>query len=148
MDTALVSAMAGVLGSLVGGSATFATAWITQKTVSKRELIQLEINKRETLYAEFIAECGKLLIDSLTRTLDKPDTLMSVYALLNRVRLSATNPVLAEAQEVLRRITDQYFATNLTLEEMRELAHSGDADPLKAFGEACRVELRSMQARV
>ena len=33
MDVTIVSAMAGVFGSLVGGSATVATAWITQKTL-------------------------------------------------------------------------------------------------------------------
>ena len=34
-------------GSLVGGSATVATAWITQRTLSKRELISAEIRKGE-----------------------------------------------------------------------------------------------------
>ena len=38
MDATIGSAMAGVFGSLVGGSATVATAWITQKTLSRREL--------------------------------------------------------------------------------------------------------------
>jgi hypothetical protein len=55
MDSAIVSAMAAVLGTLVGGSATVATAWITQKTTSKRELVQDEMHKRETLYGEFTA---------------------------------------------------------------------------------------------
>lgn len=148
MDSAIVSAMAGVLGSLVGGSAAVATAWITQKTVSKRELIQDEMRKRETLYGEFIAECAKLLVDAFTRTLDKPDTLLPLYAMINRIRLSASQPVLAEAEHLLRRVTEQYFSRNLTLEEMRDLALSQDADPLKSFGEACRVELKSMRARV
>jgi hypothetical protein len=49
---------------------------------------------------------------------------------------------------LLRRIAEQYFSRNLTLEEMRELTRSKDADPLKSFGEACRVELKSMRARV
>ena len=31
MDNVSVTAMAGVLGSLVGGSATVATTWLTQK---------------------------------------------------------------------------------------------------------------------
>ena len=61
MDPAIVSAMAAVLGSLVGGSATVATAWITQRTLSKRELIGAEIRTRETLYGEFISECSKLV---------------------------------------------------------------------------------------
>jgi hypothetical protein len=51
--------MAAVLGSLVGGSATMATAWITQRTSTKRELITEELRKRETLYGEYIAESPK-----------------------------------------------------------------------------------------
>jgi hypothetical protein len=64
MDPAIVSAMAAVLGSLVGGSATVVTAWITQRTLSKRELMGAEIRTRQTLYGEFIRECSKLVVDS------------------------------------------------------------------------------------
>jgi hypothetical protein len=146
MDNAIVTAMAGVLGSLAGGSATVATAWITQKTVSRRELTQLEMRKRETLYGEFIAECAKLLMDAFTHTLDTPEKLLLLYAMLNRIRLCASLPVLAAAEHLLTRITDQYFSRNLTLDEIRDLARSERADPLKTFGEACRTELKSMRA--
>ena len=88
MDATIVSALAGVLGSLVGGSATVATAWITQRTLSKRELIRAEIRKREMLYGQFISECSKLVMDSFERTLDKPEILLPAYELLNRIRLS------------------------------------------------------------
>jgi hypothetical protein len=146
MENAIVTAMAGVLGSLVGGSATVATAWITQKTVSKRELTQLEMRKREALYGEFIAECAKLLMDAFTHTLDTPEQVLPLYAMVNRIRLSASQAVLAEAEQLLARITDQYFSRNLTLDEIRDLAHSDGADPLRKFGEACRVELKSVRA--
>ena len=148
MDSAIVSATAAVLGSLVGGSATLATAWVTQKTQSRRELIHGEMRKREALYGEFIAESAKLLLDAFTHTLEKPDTLLTLYASINRVRLCASQPVLAEAERLLKRITEQYFSRNLTLEDVRDLAISEGADPLKSFGEACRVELKSMRARV
>ena len=148
MDTAIVSAMAAIFGSLVGGSATVATAWVTQKTLSKRELVGAEIRHREMLYEEFIRECSKLVVDSFMRELDKPETLLSVYELLNRIRLSASDAVLAEAERVLRHVTEQYFAPNLSVEDMRVLVQSGSADPLKTFGEACRVELKSMRAAV
>ncbi len=148
MDSAIVSAMAGVLGSLVGASAAVATAWVTQKTQSKRELIQEEMRRRETLYGEFVTECAKLLVDAFTHTLDKPDTLLPLYALINRIRLCASQPVLAEAEHLLTRIAEQYFSRNLTLEEMRALTRARGADPLISFGEACRVELRSMRTRI
>jgi hypothetical protein len=148
MDPAIVSAMAAVLGSLVGGAATFATAWVTQRTLSKRELLGAEIRTRETLYGEFIRGCSKLVIDSFERTLDKPETLLPAYELLNRIRLCASNAVLAEAEQVLQRITEQYFSPNLSVDEIRELVRSGkaDADPLRSFGEACRYELKAIRA--
>jgi hypothetical protein len=147
MDAPMVSALSAVFGSLVGGLATVTTTWITQKTHSRRELIRAEIGKREALYGEFICECSRLFMDSLVHAFDKPEAMLPVYALLNRIRLSASEAVLVEAEQLLRRITEQYFSTNLTVEEMRTLVQSGsDADPLKPFGEACRVELTSMQA--
>src|SRR4026207_818726 len=104
MDNSLISAMAAVLGSLVGGSATIATTWISQRTATRRELIGEELRKRETLYGEFISECSKLAIDALAHGMEKPETLWTAYALLNRIRLSASEAVLAEAEAVLKRI--------------------------------------------
>jgi hypothetical protein len=147
MNISIISALAAVLGSLVGGSATFATAWITQRTQSRRELMRAEIGKREALYGEFICECSRLFMESLARTLDKPETLLPVYALLNRIRVSASDAVLAQAEQILIRIAEQYFSPNISVEELHAIIRSGgDADPLKAFGEACRTELKSMLA--
>jgi hypothetical protein len=147
MDPAIVSAMAAVFGSLVGGSATVVTAWVTQRTLSKRELMGAEIRTRQTLYGEFIRECSKLVVDSFEHTLDKPEKLLSVYELINRIRLCSSDEVLAEAERILATITEQYFSPNLSIEEMRALVRSS-ADPLKSFGEACRVELKSMRGAV
>ena len=148
MDATIVSALSGVLGSLVGGSATVATTWVTQKTQSKRELIRDEIRYREALYGDFIRECSKQVIASFDRALDKPETLLSVYELINRIRLSASDTVLTEAEHVLQRIMEQYFAPNLSVQEVRALATSATSDPLRAFGEACRAELKSMRGAV
>ncbi len=148
MDMTAVSALSGVLGSLVGGSATLATAWMTQKTTSRRELLRLEIKKREALYGEFIGECSKLLVDAYAHELERPEILLPAYALINRIRLSASQSVLVEAERLLVHITDQYFAHNLTIEDLHRLTHSPDFDPVKSFSNACRIELKSMRARV
>ena len=149
MDGGIVSAMAGVLGALVGGAATFSTAWVTQRAAGKRQVIEAEISKREALYGEFIEQCSKLTIDAVAHDLRTPDTVLPLYALVNRIRLSASDKVLAEAEHMLRFILKQYFSPNLSVEEIRTLALSGtDTDPLKSFGEACRAELESMRATV
>jgi hypothetical protein len=146
MDPALVSAMSAVLGSVVGASATIATAWITQRTATKRELVREDLRKREMLYGEFINECSKLAIDSLAHGIEQPEKMWSAYALLNRIRLSASAPVLAEAEVVLKRIAEQYYSPNVSLDEFRTIAVSQGADPLKSFGEACRAELEALRA--
>jgi hypothetical protein len=146
MDTTILSGMAGVLGSLVGGSATVATSWISQRTLNRRELLASESSKREGLYGEFINECSARALDSFENTLDKSERLLSIYALLNRIRICASDAVLHEAEQALASIAEQYFSPNLSLEQMRALVRNGaKADPLRRFAEACRAELRSLQ---
>ena len=145
MDVAWVGAMAGVLGSLVGGSASIGTAWLTQRSQNVREIVRDEMHKREALYGEYVGECARLLMDAFTHTLQAPETLLHAYALINRIRLCASPAVLHEAERLMVRITDQYFADNLTVEELRRAARSTEADPMQPFGEACRVELGSMR---
>ena len=61
MDPSLFSGLSAVLGSLVGGGASIATAWVTQKAQSRRELAHAEYRKREVLYTQFIVECARLV---------------------------------------------------------------------------------------
>ena len=144
MEAAIVAALAGMLGSVVTGSATVAMSWVTQSSLTKRELIRGEIRKRETLYGEFILECSKLAIDAFGHPLKEPEKLLSAYALLNRIRVSASDAVLVAAERVITGITEQYFSPNLSLDEIYALVRSGRADPIKSFGEACRAELKSL----
>jgi hypothetical protein len=145
MDTAIITALTGLFGSLLGGSASVATAWVTQRTLSKRTEFNAELTKRETLYGQFINECSARALESVENTLDRSERVLSIYALLNRIRLCASHAVLTEAERALAAITDQYFKPNLSLEQMRALIRDGaHVDPLKSFAEACRTELKSM----
>jgi hypothetical protein len=142
MDTPLIAALAAVLGSIVGGSASIATAWITQKTQSKREVALGEVRKRETLYTEFIVECTRLLIDSFKHNLERPEGMMTAYALKNRMQLTSSDAVINAADKILKRIIDQYFAKNITDDELRDIVEYKGSDPLREFSEACRKEMR------
>ena len=146
MDTATIGALSAVLGSLVGGTATAATSWMSQRALNRSKQIKDEMKRREALYGDFISECAKLAVDALAHSLEKPETLLPAYALLNRIRLCASPDVLAEAENVLKRVTEQYFAKNLPVEQIHYLALSKDSDPLEAFGQACRAELEAVRA--
>jgi hypothetical protein len=145
MDPAILSATAAVLGSLTGGSASIAAAWLTQRTQGRRQAVQLETRKREVLYADFITECSKLVLDALDHTLDRPETLLQAYALVNRIRLTSSDAVLHEAEAAMHEILATYRAPNLPIEELHEMSMDNAHDPLKAFSEACRDELKSLQ---
>ena len=95
-----------------------------------------------------------LVMDSFVHTLDKPETMLPMYELVNRIRLSASDAVLAEAEHVLRQITEQYFSANLKLEDMRALVRWGAPIPSSRSGRhagsnsnrcapRCRARLRS-----
>lgn len=146
MDTATIGALSAVLGSLVGGTATAATSWMSQRALNQSKQIKDEMKRREALYGDFISECAKLAMDALAHSLEKPETLLPAYALLNRIRLCASPTVLAEAENVLKHITEQYFAKNLPVEHIRHFALSQERDPLEAFGRHCRAELKAMRA--
>lgn len=133
------------VGTVMGVCATVAIAWINQKTLNQRELLREEIRTRETLYGEFISECARLLVDAFQHTLDKPEPLLPAYALLNRIRMCASPEVLAAAERLLGRITEQYFSSNLSAQELYQLARAAKTDPLAQFGEACRAELSSIR---
>jgi hypothetical protein len=145
VDIKLLSA---VVGTLAGVTTSALVAWINQKTLNRRELIRDEIRMRQMLYGEFLTECAKLLLDALQHSLEKPETFVPVYGLINRIRLCATQPVLRQAEQLVLRITDQYFSNNLSVQELHELTRSGEGDALKPFGDACRAELKSIRARV
>ena len=145
MDPAILSATAAVLGSLTGGSASIATAWLTQKTQGRRQAVQVEMRKREVLYADFIAECSKLVLDALDHRLDRPETLLQAYSLVNRIRLTSSDAVLHQAEATMHEILATYRAPNLPIEELHKMSMDNAHDPLKAFSEACRDELKSLQ---
>ncbi len=144
MDLGFLTALSGLMGTVVGATVTVAN----QRIQNRRELVREDIQKHEALYGEFVAECARLIVDSLQHELAKPETLLPAYALLNRIRLCASDEVLSAAKLLLDRISDQYFAPNLSVTEVRELARSAEADPLRVFGEACRREIMGRRKRL
>ena len=142
----MVGALAAVLGSLAGGSATVAAGWVTQRTQGRRELIQADIRKRGQVCAASSASARGFSSTGWYHTFEEPQKLAKAYELLNCIRLLASDAVLAEAERVVRRMTEQYFEPNLSREQIRALLKAEGGDPMRPFGEACRAELKAMRA--
>jgi len=141
MEANIVSALSAVLGSLVGGTASVVSSWVTQQTAGRRERVHNQLQKRESLYSEFISEASKLAIDAFDHVLEKPERLADVYALQNRIRLTSSRRVVDACNEVMDRILQRYFSPNLTQVELQQYLLSTHDDLLKQFAEACREEM-------
>lgn len=141
MAQGLTTGLVAVLGSLAGGSTSIVAAWLAQRVQGERETARTLLDKRERLYSEFITEASRLAIQSMDHSLDDPTTFFALAALRNRIRLLASPAVMKEADQAVQAIMQHYAAPNLDKDEMRRLALTRPADPLKAFSEACRREL-------
>ena len=148
MDSALITATAAGLGSIVGAAASIATTWITQRTQSIRAIAEWRQREREALFKEFIAEACRLAIDAVTHSMEQPDSIMKLYGMLSCMRLISGPEVVRQGEACCRRIVEQYGQPNLTTDQLR-LAVAADRadelDPLKAFSNACRHELLAGQ---
>jgi hypothetical protein len=146
VDANLTTALAGVLGSVSGASAAIATTWISQKNQTVRERAKSETRKRETLYGDFITEGSQRLADAFDHSLDKPDTLVKLYATLGRIRLVSSDAVLTAAEECLDGIVKMYAEPNRTVDQLFTTLRDGELEVFKHFSDACRVELRKYSA--
>jgi len=140
MDAPTLSAVSALLGSVVGAGASVATTWIGQKYSSHQERTRENAHQRELLYAEFIAEASRLQMDSFGHQLESAQAAVKIVAVVNRIRLVATDGVIAAAEQCVDEIIESYFSPNLTLAELHERQPWRKRDPLKEFSEACRRE--------
>src|SRR4029434_2297479 len=151
MDGAISNGLAVVMGAFVGGLASLTSTWVSERTRHKRDMLQREINKRETTYSEFIEHASKLYVTSATHNINDDANLeselegaVSLYGIASRIRLFASDRVIKEAEVVLDRILIQFGAENISVEQLRERKLK-EPDPLKSFSVSCRRELQDLQ---
>ena len=147
MNPAIVSALAALGGSSVGALAPVLSNFILQRSVTQRDLLNRQISQRETLYSDFINEASRAYAKSVTHDLDDMDEIVALYALVSRIRLMATEPVVRAAESFVKLIVMHYGEPNLTVEQIRFAALSAKAEPLDLFSLACRKELRMILQR-
>jgi hypothetical protein len=152
METPLITAMAGVFGSLVGASASIATTWLTKHTEAVRLTAERNLRERESLYNEFLTEASRVAVQALTHSFDGPDQIVALYGILSRIRLVASSAVVSEGQACCVRILAMYAKPSMTAIELRGVLSAAndlaELDPLKAFSNACREELRAIEERL
>lgn len=142
MDTAILSATAALVGSLIGGVSTFTASWATQRWQLRSQSIAQHALKRETLYADFIIEASERYAHAWGHEAESPEVLASFYSAVERMRLMSSITVIAAAEHVICDIAEAYAHSNETFDQVRGRLNGADRrNPLRSFTETCRQEL-------
>jgi hypothetical protein len=144
MNAAYVSAIAALDGSVIGGLTTFAAAWVTQRQQANVQWLLQEKTRRQELYRQFIEDASKLYVDALLHDQVAIPSVVSLFALMNQMKVVSTSRVAEGAYRITRMIVDTYLLPSKSLPELRAMMASDTLDPLRDFSEACREELDAL----
>jgi hypothetical protein len=145
MDSIYLPAVAALAESAIGGLTSFASAWLTQNRQVRARRLSQDKARRQKLYKQFIDEASKLYADAIVHDQVEVSALVSVFALVSRMRVLSSSAVVEKAEAVNRMIVDTYFEPNRTFPELRDLLKTHPIDPLRAFSEECRAELQAFK---
>ncbi len=144
MDVAYISALAALAGSVVGGLTSGITTWLNQRAHARAGRRAHQVSRREDLFSDFIVAASKAYGEAIVSTEPKIEEIVALYAMISRMRVFCSPRTVACAENIMFVTVETYFASNRTIREMHELMRSGvGIDPLKAFAEAAREELRA-----
>lgn len=140
MDSGYITALAALGGAALGGLTSFATSWTTLRAQMKAQRNDTSKSSRQKLYKAFIDNAARIYGDALIH--DKLETtgLIDLHALVSRMRILSSRPVIETAVNVLKTITETYSQPNKTPEEIEAMVSNGSVDILWRFSEACRDE--------
>jgi hypothetical protein len=151
IDPALLSAISALVGALMGGGASLIAAIYTQRYQDRLQRVARETTKREQVYADFIMNASKLLLNAYVHdgiTLDGDE--QHLIGLANRMRLFAPPNVIAEAEVVIRGLIEISLKPSMDLRNLAiaELSENSDSDLLLSFSLACRADLNNVYRTV
>ena len=140
IDSGYITAFAALGGAALGGLTSFATSWTTLRIQMKSQRSASSKSKRQKLYKAFIDGAARIYGDALIH--DKLETtgLIDLHALVSRMRIVSSGPVIEMAVNVVKVITDTYSQPNKSPEEIEAMISNSSVDILRSFSEACRDE--------
>jgi len=146
MNEAVISAAAALTGSALGGLTPIISNYLIQRGLTQRELLTRELVERQNLYAEFIRYGTTLYVSAMTKEPQDEnfDDLVALYALVGRIRLYASAPVIEAAQDFAALINEKYGSAAVSTEDLRSATLKPHLDPLHPFSVECRKELEEV----
>ena len=132
---------AAILGTLAGVVVGGLVNFFASRTVKQQEwrlaLARDQINRRQELYAEYLAEVQRLTAQSIYKELDVPKDVQTLDRLLAQMTLLSPEPVIEAAKQLRRHVLRISSATD----------QSGDDKPSfnrlsQTFVDSARSDIR------
>ena len=146
MDSAYFSAFAALAGSVIGGLTSLGTSWLTQRSQLGAQRWSRNLERRETLYKDFVDEASRLYADAFEHDTTQLSNLVKLFAMISQMRVVSSRRIVDDADKVARLIMETYRAPNRTLGDFEQALEGPVVDPLRLFSEACREELHQLGA--
>lgn len=146
MEPAYFSAFAALAGSTIGGLTSLTASWLTQHVQFSAQQRASDLSRREQLYENFIEEAARLYADAYEHNEAETSKLVNLYALVSKMRVLSSPRIVENADRVVRVIIETYLAPNKTFRDVVEILDNDAMNPLRAFSNACREELRGRGA--
>ena len=108
-------------GSVVGALISLLSAWLTKKHEARVQRASENKLGRQRLYAQFMEEASKLYVDALVRDQAEAPAMVSIYALISKMRMASHANVVESAEAVIQTILRTYSRPNKTFPELQDL---------------------------
>ncbi|WP_407157595.1 hypothetical protein [Bradyrhizobium sp. STM 3557] len=142
MSIMYVPALAAFGGSAFGALSTIVSGWVSRRRRARARHHAHAFSKREKLYRGFIEEASRLYADALISDKSEIPALVNLYALIGRMRILSSDEVVHAAERAGRLIIETYIAPSRSFVDLPDFL--AEIDPLRDFGEACRLELQNL----
>jgi hypothetical protein len=146
MDAAYFSAFAALAGSVIGGLTSLGTSWLTQHSQLGAQRFARNLERRETLYKDFINEASRLYTDAFEHDRTELSNLVGLFAMVSQMRVVSSPKIVEDADKVVNLIIATYLAPNKAFGDLQSTLESHVVDPLRRFSQACREELQQIGA--
>jgi hypothetical protein len=104
-NNTLTSILAALGGSFIGATTPIVSNFVLQRSVTQRELTNREIAQRSqgtSCYAK-----------ALSQSLENLDEIVAMYAMVNRIRLFASESVLEAAETFVKKLVEKFGENNI-----------------------------------
>ena len=143
LSPVLIACGAALAGTVLGSLTSAGTINFIQWRQLQAKRIMRDLDRREDIYARFVEQASEIWLEAFETPRD-PGNLIGLSALVGRIRLASTQPVLEGAEAVMDFLLETCQQPAAEVRGFIDKAPRDFVAPLTVFTAACRAERERM----